>query len=77
MTDNVDRNKFVLFVNGDFFPVTNMYDRGNPTADPMRATSVVVYCGPKNWLAVSVSPGEVEKREAVESRLKTVLRQAP
>jgi hypothetical protein len=75
MTDlnNVPPDKFVLFVDGDFFPVTNMYDRGEATTDPMRATSAVVYGGPKRWLVAPVSPGEIEKRETVEARLKIKL----
>ena len=72
--DNVDRSKFVCFFDGDFFPVTNMYEfDGKPTTDPSRAFTAVIYAGPKNWIAARVSPGEIEKRELVEARLKVKL----
>ena len=71
--DNVPRDKYVLYVDGDFLPWTNMFDRGEPTTDPMRATSVVAYGGPERWLSGPVLPGEIETREAVEARLKTKL----
>jgi hypothetical protein len=76
-TDNVAADKFVYFHEGDFHPVTNMYEYGDPTDNPMRATNAVVYLSSDEWLAVHVFPGEIETRESVETRLKTVLRRAP
>jgi hypothetical protein len=76
-TDNVDATKFVYFHEGDFHPVTNMYDHGDSTADPMHATHAVVYLAPDEWLTAQVFPGEIEKREAVEARLRTTLKRAP
>jgi hypothetical protein len=77
-TDNVNADKFVYFHDGNFHPVTNMYDRdGDPVADSMRCARAVVYLAPDEWLAAPVFPGEIELRETVEARLKTVLRRAP
>ena len=73
--DTVDRDKFVYFHDGDFYPVTNLYDdEGIPVTDPMRAMRAVVCLAPDQWLPVRVFPGEIEPRAAVEARLKTALR---
>jgi hypothetical protein len=62
--------KHVLFVGGDFFPVTNMFDsEREPTGNPDNAFTVVVFAGPNLWRVYSVSPGEVEHREDFERRL--------
>jgi hypothetical protein len=73
--DSVPRDKFVFFHDGDFHPVTNMWDNdGDLIDDPKRAFRAVIYLGPAEWLATRVSPGEIERRDTVEARLNTKLR---
>ena len=61
--------RHVLFIEGEFLPVTTMYDsEREPTADPRNAFVVVAYGGRANWRVYQVSPGEVEHREDFEAR---------
>ena len=60
----------MTFFDGDFYPVTNLFDsEGEPTGDPHHASTCVIYKGQETWVAARAAPGDIEHRADFEARL--------